>query len=470
MNRPDREMDPRQLSGSGIQRILLSYLVRGIVRQVRADRIGDARWRNMAAELTGALLPTAVAERSVLGFVRALATRFSVDLAGGDETYPVELWTPDWRMRWDRAVSAMDYRSMRAIIDENPALIAQFAVARYDCEEDERLDHELILSCPEQPEPERYVPVLPGTMIPPRSYRTVWTLLAPLAHGADEKSGNVTMFRRQWVFDALTGHRAAVPFLSGNAIRGMWRDMVFGRWLQLIGLQSIDLPPAKAHALLAGGSVDVGADTGAADPTARRMAREICPPWDLFAGCLEQQIMGGRARIHDATLVCRETAWQVAPIVAPDSDVHQFSAMVPEAAECTQLRQGTRHAHRDLGESKGSQMLFNVEHLIPGLQMVHSLQLWGLDGASEVTQSCLADLLGAFAESPVIGAHGASGFGIIAFDPYQPGPGTPTLPPATVYLDYVAEHRDAMRAWAIMPAKKSAPKESGKGGRRARAS
>jgi hypothetical protein len=470
MNRPDREMDPRQLSGNGTQRVLLSYLVRGIMRQVRADRIGDSRWRNMAAELTAALLPTAVAERSALGFVRSLAARFSVDLAGGDETYSVELWTPDWRMRWDRAVSAMDYHSMRAIIDENPALIAQFAVARYESEEDERLDHELILSCPEQAEPEHYVPVLPGTLIPPRSHRTVWTLLSPLAHGADEKSGNVTMFRRQWVFDALTGRRAAVPFLSGNAVRGMWRDMVFGRWLQLIGLTSNDLPPAKAHALLAGGSVDVGADTGAADPVARRLAREICPPWDLFAGCLEQQIMGGRARIHDATLVCRETAWQVAPIVAPGTDARQLAAMVPEAAECTQLRQGTRHAHRDLDESKGSQMLFNVEHLVPGLQMVHSLQLWGLDGASEVTQSCLADLLGAFAESPVVGAHGASGFGIVAFDPYQPSAGTPALPSATVYLDYVAEHRDAMREWALTPAKKSSPKEPAKGGRRARAS
>src|SRR5690606_17693372 len=127
---------------------------------------------------------------------------------------------------------------------------------------------------------------------------------SPMHHGADQKSGNVQLFRRHAVFDPLTGKRAFVPFLSGNSIRGLWRDMVMGRWLQLLGLKASDLPTVRAHALLAGGAVAEGADGATVNNAVRRRARELCPPWDLLAGCTDQQIMSGRARVSDATLVC----------------------------------------------------------------------------------------------------------------------------------------------------------------------
>lgn len=463
MQRPDREIRPSDLTGPAT-RILLCYIVRAIMRYVSKDRIGERRWKNRAAELTEALVPMAVAERSALGFVRLLAGRFSVDLAGNDEHGPVELWAPEWRMRWDVAMSALDYRELRAIVEENPAFLAQFAVTYHETLEDAERDHELVANYDPPVERERFVPTLPGPgLILTRCYWTLWTLLGPMAHGADEKSGNVTMFRRQWEFDALTGRRVSVPFISGNAIRGMWRDLVFGRWLQLLGLKATDLPPAKAHALLAGGSVEAGSDTGAANPAARRAARELCPPWDLFAGCIEQQIMGGRAHVHDASLVCREKAWQVAHLVEPSTSPETLAARLPEAAECTQLRLGTRHAHRELDDSDGSQMLFNVEHLLPGLQMVHSVRLFGLDGVSEITQSCLADLLARFGEAPTVGAQASKGFGIVAFEPYRPIGGAPELPAPSIYLDHVAANRDAMRDWALRPATAAKSKRGRRG-------
>src|SRR5690606_42087131 len=62
----------------------------------------------------------------------------------------------------------------------------------------------------------------------------------------------------------------------------------------------------------------------------RRRARELCPPWDLFAGCIDQQIMQGRGRIGDATLVCKETAWKVHQVVAPDVPLREFATQLQD--------------------------------------------------------------------------------------------------------------------------------------------
>jgi hypothetical protein len=439
---------------------MLFYLVRAIAQAVNKDRIGERRYKNLAAELTEALVPIAVANRTAMRFAYTLASRFRVDLAGGDDSYPVELRTPDWHMRWDRAARSIDYRAMRATIEENPAFVAQFAVGYYESVDDLRADHELIVEYDLPDEPPAFVPTLPSDMVKPREYITVWTVLTPLAHGADEKSGNTTMMRREPTYDALTGRHCQTPFKAGNAIRGVWRDLVMGHYLRLLGLESTDIPPSKAHALFAGGSVSAGSDTAAADPVMRATARRLCPPWDLFAGCIEQQIMGGRGRIGDAVLVCRENSWRVADVVSPEDEPADLADRLRLAEQCTALRLGTRQAHKDVPEADGCQMLFNTEYIIPGCQLVHRIALSGLTGISEVTQSCFAALLDEFAAVPFVGAQASHGFGKIAFAPYQARNGAPELPSPCIYLDYVAEHSDEMREWAMRPAVPVSAKKS----------
>ncbi len=450
--RPEREMMPADLPSSiRTCRRTIAYLLRATMRRVRASSIGTSRYASLSAELTGALVPLVVAERSPLAFYHALCTRFGVVPSGdgGEEDsrrFPVEAWLPEGRIRWDRALATMDPRHLRLVVHENPSLLATFATAPAAEGEDAVFD--AFDDGPASAPPWR--PVLPGALIAPRSYRTVWTTMAPLAHGADEKSGNVTLFRRHRIVDARTGAHAYVPFLAGNAVRGLWRDMVMGRWLRLLGLTPQEIPAVRAHELLSGGSVEKGADGATVKLDVRRRARAMCPPWDLLGGCTDGQIMQGRARVHDAILVCRETVWMVRPVLAPEMDLDAFAAALPEAAECTTLRLGTRHAHRDIPGSDGAQMLWNTEHVLAGQQFVHSLQLWGLDGVSPVTAACLADLLEDFRAIGVVGAQASRGFGLVAFDPYQPGPGTPPLPPAGLYVEHVAAHRDEMIEWAMM--------------------
>ena len=469
MHRPENVIDPKSLPSTvTTARRLLAYLLRATMMRVRANVIGDHRYNSVYSELEHALVPLVVSERSTLAFYRALCTRFCVEATGGEDDYgPVEIWMPIGRMRWDKAIGAIDYRHLRLVVHENPAFLATFAKSSTrDMEEPElQAEYESFDCFPEPGNRGSYRAQLPEQLIQTRSFRTVWTLTSPMAHGADEKSGNVNLFRRHRVINVLTGEHAYVPFVAGNAVRGLLRDMVMGRWLGLLGLKPHQIPSARAHALLAGGNIEAGADTGSVRVDVRKRARDLCPPWDLLGGCTDQQIMQGRARIHDAVLVCRENAWQVHQALGVETaKLDEWAASLPEAAELTQLRLGTRHAHKDLPGAEGSQMLFNVELLLAGTQMMHSFQVFSLDGVSEVTASCLSDLLEDFMAYGVVGAQNARGMGLISFNPYQPGPGTTALPDPTIYLEYVLKHADEMTEWAMMRGEPEAPMKAAKWG------
>ena len=79
---------------------------------------------------------------------------------------------------------------------------------------------------------------------------------------------------------------------------------------------------------------------------------------------------------------------------------------------------------------------------------MHSLQVYGISGVEPTTAACLADLLRSFADYSTTGAAHARGFGQIAFEAYQAGPGV-TLADPEVYLSYCEENREKMAAWAL---------------------
>ena len=446
---------------------LVAYLLRGLWTRIDHDRIGRDRRRDLPRELADALLPIAVSERSSLGFIRAVCARFEIDVTECSRfdsaafaqvprqfvpssllaSFPEDMAVIP--IRWDVACSAIDFEALRISIHDKSALFATFATMP------PAVGEEMVFS-PAGVEVEAipWTATLPGRMVSPRAFRTVWTQLSNLAHGHDEKHGNVILFRRERAVSPVTGAQYLSPFLAGNAIRGMWRDQIFGRLFQLLQIHSSDLPPQRAHALLAGGSIEAGADSAGVNIPVRRDARAKCPAWDLLAGCIDQQIMRGLIRVHDATLVCRENAWKLHGVLAPEVDgrkltIEEFTAALRPADDLTQLRLATRHAHRDLPGSDGSQMIFNTEVILAGAQWAHSFQLIGLDGVSDLAKSCMADLLSEFRDDALAGAGNARGFGRIAFDPYQPGEGEADLPSPAIYRAWVADHADAIRAWLL---------------------
>ncbi len=421
------------------------YLLRSLRSRIDSDRIGRSRMMSIASELGDAILPTMVAEKTPLGWWRALCARFESDPtpAGHPRGYSAAAFTPEGNARWDVAVTRMDARMLRLVLSENPQMFATFA-----CEREYEGEHLIFdafgVGAQDAAPPRRTGHI--ATVLPRRHW-SCWTATSPTAHGADGKSGNVTLFRRQRVIDAATGRAELVPFIAGNAVRGAWRDRAMLGWLAMLGLSATDIPPRMAHALLAGGSLSAGADTQRLDVRLRHDIRRLCPMWDLFAGCVEDQVMQGRGRVGDASLVCRENAWKLHGWLAPGESFDAWRASLPEASELTTLRLKTRTAHREIADSDGVQMIVNTELVVEGAQWVHTLSLRPLEGVGEVTASALAWLLDEFQADAHVGARNAEGWGSMAFDGYAPSGGAEALPSSSVYVQHVLSTRDEAREW-----------------------
>jgi hypothetical protein len=314
-------------------------------------------------------------------------------------------------------------------------------------------------------EGDRWVGMIPGEdMQSPKQHRAWFTLVSPLAHGHDDKAGNVLLFRRQQQVDPHTGERALVPIYTGNAVKGAWRDVFFARMLRAIGLRpEVDLTPRRSQELFSGGTIESGADGATAKLDVRRRARQTIPAVDLLGGCIDQQIMTGLLRVHDCTLLCRENAWKLYRMLAPMGasgaalSFEDFRASLPPADDLTILRLGTRQAHRELpGGGEGVQMLWNTEALMPGTRLLHAFSIVSLSSVSSLARSCLADLLGDFADTGLLGAQTARGYGQISTTGYVPAMKADPLPSPDEYHAYLAAHRQEIVDW-LGGAKEEAP-------------
>lgn len=486
---------------------MFAYLLRAMHQRIEWDSIPAARKRNLASELTDFLVPAVIAARSTLEVVQMIAARFSVNLVGkgwvsssGRPTFnspaivsiPAKFLPPNlmpWQtnttaaeaeeadmvrtdedrvtppstkkvegvegekrqwVRWDFLTKAIPFNGLRIAVHSNPSLFGSFAMNPNVEGEDSFFE-------PWQ-DPSAVTPVLamdvPRTLLAPRAYRTTWTLTSPMAHGADQKTGNVSLFRRQRSIDPTTQQEHLVPYVAGNAIRGLWRDQMMFSMLDMVGLKSNELAARTAHALLAGGTIEQGADTATVDVGMRNKARRLIPAWNLLGGVMHSQIMRGILRVSDAILLCRENAWLAYSILSPldhnssPMTLEAFRASLKPADDLTQLRLLTRHAHRDLPEADGIQMITNTEVVLNGATMLHSFHVLAQDGISSLALSCMAHTINEFAQHPFVGGGAARSLGQIAFSEYTTSNGT-KLPPPDEYVDYVAKHRDEIRAFLL---------------------
>jgi hypothetical protein len=449
-----------EVSGLGNTRRLLGYLLRAMVWAIDRDRIGKHRSDRLPAELGANLLPIALGASSTLQFFSDLCERFSVEpsaIPGPDGTRSLMVFFRATRERieWTRllACPAMALDLVREALRESPELYATFATGRpsEDPEDDDRLWEDLaaqpaqthVAHAADMPAPDR--------MIPTPLWAAVLTLTSPLAHGADSKSGNINLVRREPVVDPLTGRRSEVPFLAGNALRGQMRDLMMLRYLALLGLAPEEIPPGVAHALLAGGSIEAGADTLGVVLSVRRALRTNCPPFDLVAGCPPgQPPMAGILSVHDALLVCRENAWRLHPFLArPGETPAALAARLSPADTLVTTRQSIRQSHRELPGADGSQMIMQTEVILAGAQMVHALRYKPEGVRSELSGSCLADALEFLARGGLTGARTSSAFGTFVTEGWLPRHGAEPLPDASIYHEWIRSRRDELRAWVL---------------------
>lgn len=245
-------------------------------------------------------------------------------------------------------------------------------------------------------------------------YEGWFQLRTPLQHGGDESLGNVRLFRAQKTV-CTDGKVRRIPIYSGNAIRGMLRDIAAAQLLETL---NVALPPHVFDFLTSGGTLTGGGQQVVDVDLARRL-RNTIPSVGLFGGGTGNQIIEGKLIILQGTPICRETLH-----LLPD-----YCREAPSAAlsirDLRQLEFGTRrddkkkesnqHLLAGLIKEKGSDdvstsMIYETETLAPGSCLRFGFRARSLTRREWVT---LGMALVGFIRSPFLGGRSAAGYGEI---------------------------------------------------------
>lgn len=253
--------------------------------------------------------------------------------------------------------------------------------------------------------------------------------LAPLAHGADRKAGNATLYRRMQVL-STTGQVLDLPYYSGNALRGQLRDLLADHLIGALGLRPDRARPPLAlwffHALYAGGVLEEGGgeankavgkllgNHGAIRAEGIHQLRDMLPSVSLLGVALGNRVLSGRLYMGDLRPRCRE--WGT-------GDMDAASLM-----EWTYLTRREDHeAHQD-----HHGMIANTECLRAGTVLDGGCQLDGHANPQEA--GALAVGLALLQARGFLGAENRRGLGQVALE-VRNGPD-----PAP-YLAHLADRR-----------------------------
>lgn len=399
---------------------LVAYLLRALVWRVRDTVTDDYRLGRLPEELATAIRGEHRDGMWPATWIDHLAERWGVSLAGDDASpYALAARLPEGWVPWIVATHAIRRTDLALLCNEWGSYLATFATSKSSPDDEELLAIDLPV---EATNPWRAP--LPRSPILPAGWSAVWTLAAPMHHGADEKDGNVSRFRTERRYSSLLGRSVDVALFAGNAWRGMLRDLLAMDLFETIDMSPREAAPAMAHALFSGGSIESGSASNGSNVAMRTALRTLLPCVDLIGGVYGNEPMDGVLRASDALPVCRETADVLAHRLVPEialegeDAVRAWAERLPWMEDLYETRQLTRHAHRDF-EGEGGQMLVRTEVIRAGTQWVHTVALAAKDRLlSPLTRSALAHGLKLFVASGTVGAGNARGLGAILTDGY----------------------------------------------------
>src|SRR5690554_776730 len=250
----------------------------------------------------------------------------------------------------------------------------------------------------------------------------------PLAHGADQKAGNATLFRRMQV---LTDEGVLLlPYYSGNALRGQVRDLLADHFLRSLGLRADRAAPVVSmwffYALYSGGALEENSDAtkalkkelgdhGAIRATGIAEFRTMLPALSLLGTALGNRVLPGRCQFGDLRPICYEWGTGERPV-----------------AELMTWEYLTRREdHEDHLVHHG--MIANTEYLRAGAELEGGVDFD--DATPEIERAALGRGLALLAEVGQLGAETRRGAGRvrIVYD---------RLPDPAPYDQFLADHKD----------------------------
>lgn len=252
------------------------------------------------------------------------------------------------------------------------------------------------------------------------------TCLSPLAHGADGKAGNATLFRRMRVL-ATNESLLTLPYYAGNAVRGQMRDLLADHFIKALGIK-----PSLwfFYALYSGGPLEEKSaalsamlkklgDHGSIRTAGLREFRQRIAPLSLLGCALGNRTIAGRVYVGGLRPDCRE--WGT-------GDVPAASLMTWEFA--------TRREDLE-GHAENHSMITDTECLKVGVVLRGGFS-WA--GATPLEQSCLGLGLRLLTERGAIGGENRRGHGRVAIT-------TEHAPDPQPYLDALAQDEELIRGY-----------------------
>jgi hypothetical protein len=274
------------------------------------------------------------------------------------------------------------------------------------------------------------------------NYEGWLALRTPLLHGDGEALGNVRLFRAQKMV-CSDGAVRRIPVYSGNAFRGILRDIAARQLMQALG---VALPPGAFHFLTSGGSLTSGGGNQTVDVDFARNLRNTVPMVGVFGGGVGSQILEGKLYVLNMTPICRETTH-----LLPDYCKAAPSATL-SVRDLRHLEFGTRRDDSkserareylqgadplDEGKEKDgvpTAMIYENETLAPGSCLRFGFRL---KGSTQKEWTCLAMALLGWMSEPFLGGRSAAGYGEVA---------APVLYPAVRKLSFRGESSDVSLA------------------------
>lgn len=250
------------------------------------------------------------------------------------------------------------------------------------------------------------------------------TAQSPIHHGGDEKAGNQSLVRRQtYIVDNAP---IEIPVISGNAIRGVLRRMI---WDDLLTKVGYTLTSMKIyHMLFTGGILEAvdSKDSGVIDIDMKKKLRAELPPLAVLGTALGNQMFEGKLKCAIAQPICSELQAFLSDElpIQPTTSIYELVSFdfMTRLDDVKEARKEGEAAH---------QMLMNFEVINPGTVFVHS---FALDNPSTVEKAVLARALNLWREHPWIGGKSGVGYGTVKIN-YE-------LDDDSAYLKFIEDNKE----------------------------
>lgn len=238
------------------------------------------------------------------------------------------------------------------------------------------------------------------------NYNVTMKLLSPLIHIGDEKSGTMSLLRKQKFF--VNGEYIDIPVYSGNALRGILRSLVMRDYVDRLGLDTKGLTQNVFYCLFNGGSLQGG--SGVESLSLKEEIVKNCPPLTLLGSAFGTQMTKGKLKVG----ICKPICVELNDFNVNKSDTSIFSDMRSEVFHTRMDRlKADMEVPTVLEDKQTVQMKYEIETLSAGTTLECRLVL---ENASDLEVSCFEHMMKLLEKDNFIGCKSNAGYGEIALN------------------------------------------------------